>query len=515
MLFPPPKWPRIFLSILAAVLLSSRDGLAAVPQHLQPIAERLQRAVDTGEIASISVGVAKDGKFVWLEAFGWADRQSEKSATTDTRYAVASITKPITATAVMTLVDRGLIDLRRPANDYLGEAKISGRASSAEGATVERIFQHRAGLAEHNEYYFAERGEHRPPLDELIRRYAFVAYPVNERYSYSNLGYGVLERIIERVSGRSFPEYLRSAVFQPLGMVRSSVGPVRGETAVHYLDMRTPLPFHDFSSHGSGYVFSTAADLLRFGMFHLKEPSSPRAVMKPAMIDAMRRVRRTTGRAGGRYGTDWWCGLGLCGRDESAFGYAWFGHDGGSPGVSTRMKIVPSERLVVVALSNSRQQLTYDIVDEIIDVYLPEWRQPRRSDPALQPSNAPERFAPVDALLGAWTGRVRAGDDDIDVSLLVQPDGDIHVTIGDQLTTLLSSSRFENGLLTGEFAGRLPLRDIRRDVAYNLYLKMALDGDKLVGAMSAGAAAPRYEFWLPAPVSLQRSVTKAPALNPD
>jgi len=73
--------------------------------------------------ASLAVAVAKNGDIVWEEGFGWANREKEIKATPQTVYHLASVSKPITATGLMLLVERGLLDLDRPANDYLRESK--------------------------------------------------------------------------------------------------------------------------------------------------------------------------------------------------------------------------------------------------------------------------------------------------------------------------------------------------------------------------------------------------------
>ena len=134
----------------------------------EPLRAKLQRAVAEEKVASISVAVAIDGRFVWQEAFGVADRERGIAATPETRYPIASVTKPIAATGVMLLVDRGLVDLTRPANDYLGDGKIRGGADGSARATVRVILLHRAGLAEHNGHYYANEGRPRPPIEEAI-----------------------------------------------------------------------------------------------------------------------------------------------------------------------------------------------------------------------------------------------------------------------------------------------------------------------------------------------------------
>src|SRR5206468_9356127 len=84
---------------------------------------------------SVAVAVAKDGRILFEEAIGLANQEKLIPATPYTMYALASISKPLTATGLMVLVDRGQVDLDRPANAYLGTAKLTGLAGNADGAT--------------------------------------------------------------------------------------------------------------------------------------------------------------------------------------------------------------------------------------------------------------------------------------------------------------------------------------------------------------------------------------------
>jgi CubicO group peptidase (beta-lactamase class C family) len=113
-----------------ALLFSLVQILAAV-DRFEPIRTLIRaRLVETG-VASIAVAVAKDGEIVWEQGFGWADHEKRLAATQHTSYSLASISKPITAPALITLVEAGKIDLDHPINDYVGDAKLRGSAGDA------------------------------------------------------------------------------------------------------------------------------------------------------------------------------------------------------------------------------------------------------------------------------------------------------------------------------------------------------------------------------------------------
>src|SRR5262249_55310674 len=104
------------VAVCSALIAWSAD---AQTTRFDGVRTQIESQVRSGAIASMSVVVAQDGKIVWQEAFGWADRERQRRADGNTMYALASISKPITATALMTLVERGRISLDRPVNDYL------------------------------------------------------------------------------------------------------------------------------------------------------------------------------------------------------------------------------------------------------------------------------------------------------------------------------------------------------------------------------------------------------------
>src|SRR5439155_21219821 len=121
-------------------------------------------------------------------------------------FSLASISKPITATGLMVLVQRGKVSLDRPANDYLGVGKLTGLAGDAGGATVRRVLSHTAGLPLHVQFFYSNEGVRPPTMDETIARYGILVSAPGETFRYSNLGFGIIDYIISRVSGQSYPD---------------------------------------------------------------------------------------------------------------------------------------------------------------------------------------------------------------------------------------------------------------------------------------------------------------------
>jgi CubicO group peptidase (beta-lactamase class C family) len=216
-------------------------------QSFDPVRRFIGEQLLARSLPSLAVAVVRNGAIVWEEGFGWADREARRPSDAHTMYSVASVSKPMTATGLMTLVQGGKLDLDRPANDYLGAGQLTGRADDARAATVRTVANHTAGLPLHYQFFYDDEPHRPPPMDETIRRYGHIVMPPGRRWEYSNLGYGVLDHIIARVSDLSFAEFMRREVFLPLGMTHTSMGIGPGlapYASVRYATDQAPLPFY-------------------------------------------------------------------------------------------------------------------------------------------------------------------------------------------------------------------------------------------------------------------------------
>lgn len=120
---------------LVAVMAGGTQPICAA-DRFEDVRQFIRTELVEQALPSIAVAVAVDGRIVWEQGFGWADRERRILADEHTSYSLASISKPITATGLMTLVQAGRIDLDKPVNDYLGNAKLVSRVGEARDATV-------------------------------------------------------------------------------------------------------------------------------------------------------------------------------------------------------------------------------------------------------------------------------------------------------------------------------------------------------------------------------------------
>lgn len=448
--------------------------------RFEPVREYIRKQIAERSVPSITVAVARDGQIIWEEGFGWADRDKRIPADEHTMYSLASISKPITATGLMVLAQAGRIDLDKPANDYLGAARLQARVGDASAATVRRIANHTSGLPLHYQFFYADEPVERPAMDETLRRYGNLMTAPGERFQYSNLGYGVLDYLIERVSGQSYAEFMRREVFVPLGLTHTSVDIPAGWdglTATRYGVDGKAIPFYTFDHPGGSAVFSSAHDLVRFGMFHLKSRlPTQQPILSDAMLDEMHRGGTTD--ADGGYGVGFNVG--------DRYGYRTLGHTGSMGGVATNMTLFPDQQLAVVVLSNAAGELPRLVAQRVIAAELPNWQVVDRVEPPASPT-----FKATPALVGLWKGTLRTYQGDSPVELRFLANGKVRARFGDQPEVEVSDTRFEKGLFSGSVPATIKTDDATR-YAHTILLSLTLRGDVLNGAATAsGTPAPR------------------------
>jgi CubicO group peptidase (beta-lactamase class C family) len=490
--------PRAIAAIVLCVALanagcgedaSRQESQSAPADGFEDVRALIKKRMRSLRLPSIAVAVAKDGIIVWEEAWGYANTARKIEATPQTMYSLASVSKPITATGLMTLVERGLVDLDKPANDYLGPATLTGYAGDASQATVQRILNHTAGLPQHWNIMDAQDSLRRD-MDETIRRYGILVTPPGTVFTYSNLGYGIIDYIISRTSGQSYPEFMKSEVFEPLGMTHSAVltHQEQGTVIAHRYDSNRWVPFLDFDHRGASAVYASAHDLARFGMFHLKSHlPDQRPILSDAGIDAMQSAVDSS-LPQSQYALGW--------SVVDVSGYHFVNHNGGMPGVTTRLTLVPEENLVCVVLSNGGGADLWDIEWAILRAMIPGL--PEKPD-LPSPPPPPKKFVPPDSLLGEWIGTIKADGRSVPAQIEFRNNGKVTLIVDGKkhsplkVKTPLGKLTFADGTFHGPFMGRIKTTDTARR-RHVIVLDVQLRGDTLSGSASAVAMNERFCF---------------------
>ncbi|MCM2316517.1 MAG: beta-lactamase family protein [Thermoanaerobaculia bacterium] len=478
----------LFVSACAHRPAAFRDVDGAIEQEL------------TRGIPSIAVAVARSGSIVHQAAFGFANAEENRRATVSTPYPVASVTKPIVATGLMILAERGLVDLDQPANHYAGEW-----VPETDGYTLRQLLNHTSGLPTYATIRWS--GETSPPHDlaAMFRRYGFAAQPPGTVSEYSNIGYGLVGHIIARQSGKSLSTFLERELFRPLGMrdtmmIESSAVPPG--VARKYDAAGKPLPATHNDTPGAGNVYMSVHDLIHFGMFHLSDRPSP--ILSPSSKTAMRRYVEP----GALYPY----------YDSSHYGLGWYfrttpdgtrvvWHEGGMPGASSILVLLPDREIAaaVVINANDRNDVAQSIVNRLIAALDP-------SLPALTfvPTDGFTPYAAQPAYRGRWEGALTVDGQPLRCALSFDEAGKISLTLpgrdpDDLLPRESTFGALLNGdLLLGTFGGTLPGRDIAQQPGGFVLLRLVRRGNELSGTMIAYASPDGLRHLYPFPVKLNR-----------
>ena len=242
--------------------------------ELKKIDTRMQHFVDTKQTSGVVTLVARRGRVVHLGAVGKADIAADRAMKTDTVFAIASMTKPITAASVMILQDEGKLKLDDPVSKYIPafkDTKVTGGKSPAREITIRDCLMHTNGLVSDQRNV----GSLENNADVLAK--LELAFEPGTKWQYGP-GLSVAGRVVEVVSGKSFDTFLTERIFAPLEMNQTTFHPSPEqldrlallyqptadkkdlERGNHWLYEVTP----ETSPNPSGGLYSVASDLVRF-----------------------------------------------------------------------------------------------------------------------------------------------------------------------------------------------------------------------------------------------------------
>lgn len=406
-------------SLLTATLLlaTATRPAAAQDRRVGQMRAYLKAAAGLGQVSG-SVLVAERGKILLDTAYGFANRELGVRNTPDTRFRVASVTKQFTAMAIVMLAQEGRLNLTDPVSRFLDSIP-----DSWSGVTLHHLLRHTAGISDYEGWfdgydtqaysdYMAQadapgriaREARRRPLD----------FAPGAQFSYSNSAYILLGQVVEKASGVSYEEYLRTRILEPLGMTRSGqdhsdeILPDRadgyrlrpgafprawfnGLTPADYLNAHYQLMV---PPQGDAGLVTTARDLYRWDRALETEK-----LVRRALLDSI----FTPGLEG--YGYGWFIEKGPEGTVQS--------HSGGLPGFACLIMRLPDQQRTIILLGNNeRMGRTVRDLATIL-----------RGQP-VAPPRARHLIAPDSAASAAFGGTYRLTSGD---SVSVAMDGEVLV----------------------------------------------------------------------------------------
>jgi CubicO group peptidase (beta-lactamase class C family) len=356
--------------LFAVLLVQARAGAAQIlaprpswDAFLQRFGATLQADVAADDVGGIAAGVVVDGDLVWARAFGWADRDRHVPMGTASISRIGSISKTVTATLMMRLVDQGVLSLDDPVSRYLPEIReIADPRPGAPPVTFRLLASHTAGLIREPELEGAASGPisgWEQKILASIPKTRFDSVP-GMRYQYSNIGFGILGLALSRAAGRPFIDLVEDEVFRPLGMTASTFvvdSTLAPRLAAGYANRRdgtidSEVPAREHAGRGykvpNGGVYTTLEDLGRLMGALSGEPGL--RILSDASRREMLRVQTPEDPRRG-YGLGLFVEMDPAGREIA-------GHGGSVAGYTAYIAFDPDARIGVVLLRNYQQGAT-------------------------------------------------------------------------------------------------------------------------------------------------------------
>ena len=476
-------WTLLSASIGGVLPASQRDTSSATSSttgierlDLEPVRNRILKAIASGSATGVAVAVAHGGRIIWEEGFGWANREAAVKATARTPFSLASITKPFTATVLMTLVAEGKLSLDDSANKYLAKSKIVDKNGNADAATIRRLGAHVSGLPTMFEKYDRNEANLALSPEALLTEYGRLAYPPGSCYEYGNIGFAALGAIASNLTGLEFGTLMTQRVLRPLGLDDSffDTNVARLSTgATRYDSSGNPIPYYTTSTPASGELYASAHDLAQFAMFNMNNRDRAR-ILDDRWIEELHKPV-FSGPSGVATTFGWFTG-------HLDSGVPFIFKSGGQQGVATALYMVPSENLACLVLTNRSdgRELCLSVCNEILSSYLPEWRQPEETS-----GPAPSKFVVTPSLGGRWQGTLTNGGAKMRVGLNIESSDSATLELDDRPAEKITEMHSEGVAFTGVSEGLIDCPDARRTGAKTLKIKVVPYQGMLVGRILA------------------------------
>ncbi|MFM7752257.1 MAG: serine hydrolase domain-containing protein [Opitutaceae bacterium] len=369
---------------------------AIMAPYLAEMDAEFRRFAEEKHLPGLVWGIVVDAELVHIGTLGWADVDRRAPVSNETRFRIASMTKSFTAAAILRLRDAGKLNLHDPVAKYAPEFAATPLATrDSPPITIEHLLTMSAGFPEDNPWGDRQLDVTDDAFRDFLAAGVSLASTSGTAYEYSNLGYALLGRIITRVTGLPYQEYIRREILAPLGMKDTVWDPRNvpaGKLALGYQRVGTawlPEPLlHDGAYGAMGGLITTLPDFARYAAMHLAawpprdEPES--LPVRRATLREMHQPRMPSGFAA----TD----KSLTGEPQPnvsgyGFGLVWnldsrgtvrIGHSGGLPGYGSNWRFYPDHGFAVISFANLRYAGTSAVNARVGSILIEKAGLPRR-----------------------------------------------------------------------------------------------------------------------------------------
>lgn len=311
---------------------------------------------------SVAYALLRPGRAPHMQVLGFANTDSRKPATTQTRYRIASISKMLVSIAIMQLAESGDLSLSDPVARLLPEVAMSNRWAETHPVRIVHLLESTTGWDEISMAEFAYQND--PPLS-LAASLAVnpgsreSRWPPGTRHAYTNSAAAVAAHIIESTTGLRFEDYIQQRIFGPLGMLHASYDKPYADAATGYQN-GIPVPHKPILMRPAGSVSASLQDMTKLTQLYLNRG---KPLLSPASVLRMEQSQSTN--AG-----PFRAGYGLNNFARYYDGWRYRGHDGALPGWLSELAYSPEQGVGFVVLHNSEQPRSFRRIVNLITSFL-------------------------------------------------------------------------------------------------------------------------------------------------
>lgn len=350
----------LLLSLLVVVSVVSAQTLQVTPAKIKQV-DSLYNTMYRSADAGIVVLLAQNGKPLFKKAYGMANIELGVPLNTDHKFGIGSISKQFAAVSILLLQQEGKLDIDDDIRKFLPSYNTWGRNIS-----IRNILSHTSGIPSYTEiFYFDTLVGKKVSIDKLIKFFESrpLIFEPGTNWSYSNSGYVLAAKIVEKLSGMAFNDFLQKRIFQPLLMTETSIGnseyAPKGKTAEYVAGAKGPIKveasYDWYWAYGAGQIISTADDMLKWN-----EALNDPAFLKPESLKLAHETFILKDGTDAHYGLGW--------SVDQLAGKKVIQHGGAIGGYRAQGLRIPDDGLYVLLLSNSGNTNSASVMNRTLSV---------------------------------------------------------------------------------------------------------------------------------------------------
>lgn len=366
-----PPYNKIWLLLIWLPLNALAQEMTS-PKAIEKVIDSMAKAQQASfELPGLAVGLIKDNRVIYAKGFGVQSLNSSKPLTKYSLYHMASVSKPVVATAIMQLVDKGKIKLEEKLTHYLPYFKMKDARYQA--ITIKHILTHTSGIPDVEDYEWDKPQYDDGAAERFARSFVNTSldFAPGTKHRYSNAAYDILAAVIAKVSGVTFEKYMKKYLFEPIGMANTTFVkpdvPEKLATAAHVLNQNLEMavsPVYPYNRRHapSSTMHANIHDMLLWAKMYLnKGVMNQKRIISAKAYQALTTSLVKTGR-----------------RDSICLGwfttpvrkYRMLRHSGGDTGFTTYFGFIPEKGLAVFVMGNNDTFRAYNLAYMILSKVL-------------------------------------------------------------------------------------------------------------------------------------------------